>query len=147
MLHATCTHENRVNSQLLMIGGQIVNLNPGLSFGHNLCFKRPNGQCEPILDIYISIDLKLYKEHFKMRSFDSCNRALNIWESFWDSNSQHGSSLGSVRVHSLTLFAFSGACDATPGCPSWPITLQPPCLSHEPKARVATLLVKFWPII
>ncbi len=25
----------------------------GLSFGYNLCFKCPNGSCEPILDIYI----------------------------------------------------------------------------------------------
>jgi hypothetical protein len=28
---------------------------PGLSFGHNLCFKCPNESCEPILNIYISI--------------------------------------------------------------------------------------------
>ncbi len=26
--------------------------------------------------------------------------------------------------------------------PSWPATLQPPCLSREPKARVATLELK-----
>jgi hypothetical protein len=37
--------------------------------------------------------------------FDPCNHALKIQESFWDLNSQHGSSLGSVRVHALTLFA------------------------------------------
>jgi hypothetical protein len=46
----------------------------------------------------------------------------------------------SVRVHSLTLFALLGACDVAPGCPSWPATLQPPCLGREPKARVATLV-------
>ncbi len=31
---------------------------------------------------------------------------------------------GSVRVHSLTLFALSGACEVTHGPPSWPSTLQ-----------------------
>ncbi len=32
---------------------QVDNLAIGPSFGHNLCFKCPNGSCEPILDIYI----------------------------------------------------------------------------------------------
>ncbi len=68
-------------------------------------------------------------------SFDPCNRALKIWESFWDSNFQHGSSLGSVRVHALTFFALPGTCEVTPGSPSWPAT---PFLGREPKARVAT---------
>jgi len=45
-------------------GNQIVNLTPGLSFGHNLCFKCPNGSCKPILDIYISIAFQWYKELF-----------------------------------------------------------------------------------
>jgi hypothetical protein len=70
--------------------------------------------------------------------FDLCNRALKIQESFWDSNSQHGSSLGNVRVHALTLFALSRACEVTTRSPSWPTTLQPPCFGHEPKARIAT---------
>ncbi len=70
--------------------------------------------------------------------FDPYNCALKIWESFWDSNSQHGSSLGSVRVHALTLFALLGACEVSPMSPSWPATLQPPYLGREPKARVAT---------
>jgi hypothetical protein len=39
---------------------------------------------------------------------------LKIRESFRDSNSQHGNSLGSVRVHSLTVFALPGACDVLP---------------------------------
>jgi len=53
MLHATYAHGNRVDSWLLMIGSQIANLTIGLSFGHNLCFRCPNGSCEPILDIYV----------------------------------------------------------------------------------------------
>jgi hypothetical protein len=56
--------------------------------------------------------------------FDPCNHALKIWESIWESNSHNGSSLGSVRVHSFTLFALPGACDVTPGPPSWLATLQ-----------------------
>ncbi len=60
-------------------------------------------------------------------------------------NSQHGSSLGSVRVHSLTLFALPGACDVTPGSTIRPATLQPPCLGREPKARVTRVLLRMLP--
>jgi hypothetical protein len=65
--------------------------------------------------------------------FDPCNHSLKIR----DSNSQNWSSLGSVRVHSLTL-------SYTPGsirCDSWAsllaCTLTSPCLSGEPKAKIA----------
>jgi hypothetical protein len=47
MSHVTCTQGNRVDSWLLMVGNQIANLTPILSFGHNLCFRCPNGWCEP----------------------------------------------------------------------------------------------------
>ncbi len=57
-------------------------------------------------------------------SFDLCNRTLKIQESIWDFNFQHGSSFGSVRVHSPTLFAFMGACNVTPRSFSWSTTLQ-----------------------
>ncbi len=50
----------------------------------------------------------------------------------WDSNSQGGSSLASVRVHSLTL-------SFTPELPLLAYNLVSPCLGHELKARVATL--------
>ncbi len=40
-----------VDSRLLVIWSQTANLTPGLSFGHNLCFRCPNEQCEPILGI------------------------------------------------------------------------------------------------
>ncbi len=136
--HSTWTHRGRVDSRLLVIGSQIANLTPSLSFCHNLCCRCPNGSCEPIFDIYTLIAFQWHKELFEARSFDSCNRALKIWESFRDSNSQHGWSLGSVKVHSLTLFALPRACEVTLESSSWPATLQPPCLGHEPKARVAT---------
>jgi hypothetical protein len=38
MSHATCTQINWGNSQVLVVGSQIGNLTPDLSFGHNLCF-------------------------------------------------------------------------------------------------------------
>jgi hypothetical protein len=133
MLHATCTQGNWVDSWLLVVGSQIGSLTPNLSFDHNLCFKCPSGQCEPILGIYVSIDFQWYKGLFKLMGFDPCNCALNIQESIWDSNSQHGSSLGSVRVHSLTLFALSGACEVIPRSPSWLATLQPLALVVSPR--------------
>jgi len=43
MLHITWTQGNWGDSQLLVVGSQIANLIPDPSFGHNLCFKCPNG--------------------------------------------------------------------------------------------------------
>jgi hypothetical protein len=51
MSQATCTQVNRVDSWLLMVKSQIANLTPDPSFGHNLCFRCPNGSCELILNI------------------------------------------------------------------------------------------------
>jgi len=51
MLHTTCTQGDRIDSRLLMIRSQTANLTPCPSYGHNLCFRCPNGSCEPILDI------------------------------------------------------------------------------------------------
>jgi len=56
MWHTTCTQGNLVDSQLLVVGSQIIHLIPDLSFGHNLCFKCQNEWCKPILDIYVSIN-------------------------------------------------------------------------------------------
>jgi hypothetical protein len=55
MSHTTYTQGNRVDSRLPVVGSQIANLTPDLSFGHNLCCRCPNGSCELILDIYNSI--------------------------------------------------------------------------------------------
>jgi hypothetical protein len=138
MFHVTYTQQNRVNSQLVVIGSQIANLTLDLSFGPNLGFRCPNGQCEPILDIYVSINFQWYKEIFKLMGFDPFNHALKIQESIWDSNSQHGNSLGSVRVHSITLFGIPESM----WCDSWVFllarNLTTPYLGHKPKARVAT---------
>jgi hypothetical protein len=106
MLHAAYTQGNWVNSRLLVVGNQIASLTPDLSFGHNLCFKCPNGWCEPILNVHVSIIFQCYKKLFKPMGFDARNCTLKIWESNRDFNSHNGSSFGSVRVHSLTFFAF-----------------------------------------
>jgi hypothetical protein len=77
----TYTHQNRIDSRLLMVESQIANLTPGPSFDHNLCCKCPNGLCKAILDIYTSRPFQRYKERLNERCFDPCNCALNFWES------------------------------------------------------------------
>jgi hypothetical protein len=136
MSHVVCKQPTQVDCWLLVVGNQIINLAPGLSFGHNFCYKCSNGQCEPILNIYVSIAFQGYKELLEAMSFDPYNCGLKIQESIWDSNSQHGSSLGSVKVHSLTLFALLGTCEVTLGCPYWPTTLQPLALVASPRLRL-----------
>ncbi len=44
--YATCTQGNQGDSWLLMVRVRIVNLIPNPSFGHNLCFRYPNGSCK-----------------------------------------------------------------------------------------------------
>jgi hypothetical protein len=86
--HFTCTHRNRVDSWLLVVGSQIANLTFGPFFDHNLCCRCPNGSCEAILDIYASRPFQLYKECLNARCFDPYNRALNFWES-WRTPKSH----------------------------------------------------------
>ncbi len=57
MWHATYTQVNHGNSRLLVVRIQIHSLIFGLFWGHNLCFKYPNGSCE--------LNLK----HFSFKSF------------------------------------------------------------------------------
>jgi len=54
MSHSRIKHREEVDSRLLVVGSQIVNLTLGPSFAHNLGCKYPNGSCEVILDIYTS---------------------------------------------------------------------------------------------
>jgi hypothetical protein len=70
MFHAIFTHGNRVDFWLLVVESQIVNLIPCPSFGHKLRFRCPNGQCDPILDIYIPRSFQWYKERLKPLRFD-----------------------------------------------------------------------------
>ncbi len=52
--HCQFRDREEVDSRLLVVGSQIVNLSPGPSFAHNLGYRCPNDQCEVILDIYAS---------------------------------------------------------------------------------------------
>jgi hypothetical protein len=133
MSQSSCTRGNWVNSWLLVVGSQTGSMILGPSFGHNLCFRCSNEQCEPIFDIYVSIDFQWYEELLTLMGFDPCNRVLKIRECIWDSNSHNESSLGSVRVHSFTFFAFLGTSDVTLGSSFWPVTLQPLTLVASPK--------------
>ncbi len=104
MLYNACTPRNQVDSRLLVVESQIANLILDLSFDHNLCFRCPNGLCEPILNIYVSITFQCYKELFKPMGFDPCNRALKIWESIGTPTPTMGVHLrvwGFIPSHSL----------------------------------------------
>ncbi len=48
MCNVVCSQVNRVDSRIFLVGSQIGSLTPGPSFGHNLCFRCPNEQCENI---------------------------------------------------------------------------------------------------
>jgi hypothetical protein len=115
VLHATCTQGNWVDSWPLVVGSQIINLVSNLSFGHNLCFRCPNGSCEPILDIYVSIIFQRYKDLLNVMGFDYYNRFLKIWESIETLTIKMGVHLG-VWVFIFTL-------SHTPGLPSWHVPL------------------------
>ncbi len=138
MSHVTCTQVNRVDFQLLMVGSQTANLTLGFSFCHNLCFRCPNGSCKFILDIYVSIvfnDIKNSSIHWfwPLQSFSEHSGVHP------DSNSQSGSSLGSVRVYSLTLSCTLGNMQHDSRASFWARNLATPCFSREPKARVTSL--------
>jgi hypothetical protein len=94
MWHATYTQGNMIDSRLLVVRSQTANLIPGLSFGHNLCFRCPNGSCEPISDIYIPRAFQWYKECFDAMNFDLCDCSLKIRESTGSPTPKVGVPLG-----------------------------------------------------
>jgi hypothetical protein len=102
VLHVTCTQGNRVDSRLLVVRSQSVNLAPNLSFDHNLCFRCPNGSCESILNIYVSISFQWYKEFLNVMGFDLCNHFLKIREFTGTLLIKMGTHLG-MWVYILTL--------------------------------------------
>jgi hypothetical protein len=114
MLFVTCTQRNQVDSWLLVVGSQIANLTFDPSFGHNLCFRCSNGQCEPNLDIYVPRFFQWYEEIFNPLSFDPCNYLLKIWESIRTLTPKVGVALvvwGFIPSH----FSHSGKSQ----CDSW----------------------------
>jgi hypothetical protein len=76
VLHSPWTHRGRVDSWLLVVGSQIASLTHGLSFCHNLCWRFPNGSCEPIFDIYTLIAFQWYKERPMQSVLTS---AIELW--------------------------------------------------------------------
>jgi hypothetical protein len=133
MWHVTCTQGNWVDTWLLMVGSQIANLTPDLSFGHNLCFRHPNGWCKPFLDIYVSIAFQWYKELFEPLGFDPCNHPLNIQESTRTPTPNMGVHLGVWRFFPSHSFALSRHENATPGLNLGPHLYKPFALVTSPR--------------
>jgi hypothetical protein len=130
--HTICTHGNWVDSRLLVVGSQIANLTPGPSFGHNLCFKCPNGWCEPILDIYVLRAFHWHKKILKPLSFDPYNRPLKIQESTGTPTPKVELPWG-VSVHSFTPSHTPRSMLCNFWLPSWPATLQTLALVTSPR--------------
>ncbi len=130
MWHITHTQWNWGDSWLLVVGNQIGNLIPSLSFDHNFCFKYSNGSCKPILDIYVLRDEKL----FNQMGFDPCNCFLKIlglqlpkWEFIWEWQGSFSHTLLHSQEHEMWL---PGSLLAH--------TFTSPYLGRKPKVKVAT---------
>ncbi len=133
MSHVICSQVNRIDSWLFLVGSQTGSLTPGPSFGHNLWFRCPNEQCEPILDIYVPRDFQWYKERHKPLSLDPSNCSLKFWESTGTPSPKMGAALGVwgfTPSHFLTL---SGVCDVAHGLPLGPHPRNPFALVANPK--------------
>ncbi len=127
MSHVACTQWNWVKNQT-------VNLTPNFSFGHNLCFRCPNGQCKPILDIYVLIAFEWYKKLFEEMGFDPWNCTLKIWESIWEFTWECEGSFPHILYTHGSMW-----------CDSWisllACNLATLCLGRKSKVRVTTLMV------
>jgi hypothetical protein len=133
MWHATCMKINWGDSWLLMVGSQIGNLIPGLSFGHNLGFKYLNWSCKLILDIYVPRDFQWYKKKFNPMIFDLYNCPLNIRESIETPTPKVGAHLGVwgfISSHSPT---HPRAWNVTPEFHFWPTPLQALAMVASPR--------------
>jgi hypothetical protein len=75
-------------------------------------------------------------------SFDPSNRFLKISEVHQKSNSQSVNPLGSVWAHSLTLSRTPKNVNVTLELHSRPAPFHAPCLGHEPKVKVVTIMLK-----
>jgi len=112
-------------------GAILIILTPGPSFGHNLYFRCPNGQCGPILDICVPRAFHWYKELLKPLNFGLYNLPLKIRE-FVGTTTPKVLPWG-VRVHSLTPFHTPGSTLCDSRLPSWPVTLQTLALVVKPR--------------
>jgi len=117
MLHLRIGHREEVDSQPFVFGSQTANSTPGPSFGHNLCLKCANEQCEPILDIYALRAFQQYKERYMTLRFEPYDCSLKFWESTETPLPKMGVALGVwgfTPSYSLTLFNTPGSmwCDS-----------------------------------
>jgi hypothetical protein len=118
MWHAFYSQVNWVDSRLFVVGNQIGNLTPDPSIGHNLCFKCPNEQCKPILNIYVPRAFQWYKECHEPLSLDPWNFSLRFRDSIGTPSPKVGIVLGCegsllhTPSHFLTL---PGMCDVILG--------------------------------
>ncbi len=106
VLHSQIGYREEVDSRLLVVGSQTVNLTLDLSFGHNLCFRCPNEQCEPILDIYVPRAFQWHQERNNSLRFDPSTRPLKFRESTGTPSPKMGVALGVwvfTPSHSLAL--------------------------------------------
>jgi hypothetical protein len=137
MSHATYTRGNRGHFRLLVVKSQLGNLTPDLSFGHNLCFKCPNGSCEPTLNIYVPRAFQGYNERLNPMRFDLYNRSLKHrksirnpsrfqlpkWELTWECGCSFSHTLQHSFEHEMWL----------PGFPLWFAPLQALALVTSPR--------------
>jgi hypothetical protein len=108
-------------------------LTPGLSFGHNLCFRCPNEQCEPILDIYVPKTFYWYKDCHKPLRVDPWNRSLKLWESTGTPSPKVGVALGVWGFTPSHFPTLSGVCDVILGLSFGPHPCNPFALVASPK--------------
>jgi hypothetical protein len=139
MFYTTCTQGIRIDSWLLMVGSQTANLTPGNFFGHNLCFRCPNGSCKPILDIYVSITFNGIKKFSIQLVLTPWNCPLKIQESIGTPTPKMGIHLR-VWEWTLTLFYTPGNMRCDSRVSLFARNLANPRLGHEPKVRVTTEL-------
>jgi hypothetical protein len=140
MSHATYMQGNWVDSWFLVVGNQTTNLTLSLSFGHNLCFRCPNGSCKSIFNIYVSIVFQWYKDLFNPMGFDPCIRPLKIRKSIGTPTPKMGVHLGVWGFIPSHSFALPGAWDVAPGLPSWLATMQALALVVNPRLKLRQML-------
>jgi len=141
MSHAPFIQVNLVDSRLFVVRSQTGSLTPDPSFGHNLCLRCLNEQCEPILNIYVPRSFQWYKERHNPLSFGLCNRSLKFWKSTGTPSPKVGVVLGVWRFtlsYSLALSYTPGSVWCDFGASSCLAPFQALCLGREPKAKVAT---------
>jgi len=133
MWHVVCSQVNLVDSWLFLVASQIGSLTSGPFFGHNLCFRCPNEQCKPILDIYVLKYFQWYKKRHNILSFVPSIRPLKFQESPETPSPEVGVALGVwgfIPSHFPTL---PGVCDVTSWLPIGPHLCNPFALVVSPK--------------